>query len=315
MNSRAQRAEDRIQNTEVRSQKFPLKKCGSYYRLLSYCLLFTVYCLLFLTGCGSTPVTLSDMHLKAIDINQNGEKAFKRGDYKTSLKLYSDALRTNRSIENIDGIAINLMNLATVHRKLGERDNALQCVDEILNSSSLSFTQHRLSEASYLKAILYLDNGQMDTSLEWSDKALSFCQQTKCGTEGRIYNLKAKISLLKQELDNALLYGAKGLDFNKSFEDNQEIANSIRLMAEAKTAKKEYLDARKLYEEAMQIDKALGLTNKIAFDLVGIGQVFLHEGKKEEALRYFKRALSISESSGDAKGIADVKNIIEKVRK
>ncbi|MEW6213740.1 MAG: tetratricopeptide repeat protein, partial [Nitrospirota bacterium] len=225
-----------------------------------HCLLLTAYFLLLIVGCGYKPSTLSDAHSKAIDFNQRGEYAFKKSDYKKALSFYNEALKVNRSIENIDGIAINLINMATVYRKIGDRANAHICVDEILNTSNTVFSSFRLSEAAFIKAILYVDDGKYNSASEWADKASSFCKNAECLTEGRIYNLKAKIALSKENPESTINYGIKGLELNKKYGDKQEVANSLRLIADAKATLNQLEDARKLYEDALSLDKTLGLS-------------------------------------------------------
>ena len=81
-----------------------------------FVLMLTVYCLLI--GCGGAQTqTLSSFHLKAIEYNQNAAKALENGDYEKALAYYMEALKVNRSIENTEGIAVNLINMAVLYQK------------------------------------------------------------------------------------------------------------------------------------------------------------------------------------------------------
>jgi tetratricopeptide (TPR) repeat protein len=267
---------------------------------------------LFLIGCGAKHATLSDAHLSAVNLNQKAESSFKNSDYENALMLYNEALKINRSIENIDGIAINIINMAATYRKLGDKDNAHKQIDEILNISPIAYNPVHLSEAAFLKAMLYMDEKNYDRTLEWTDKSLSFCRSSQCSNMGKVYNLKGRAYLEKGDVASAISYGNKGLSLNKSNGNKAETANSLRLIAEAKVAKGEYSEAIKFYEDALSIDKTLGLSRKIAQDLMGMGNTYFKQGDKNSALDYFKRALSVSESAGDKKEIAKTKNMIEK---
>ncbi|MBA4349536.1 MAG: hypothetical protein C0415_06070 [Thermodesulfovibrio sp.] len=272
--------------------------------------LLVILCLLLVSGCGSMPPVLSDAQMSAAELNQKAEAAFKRGNYKTALSFYDEALKISRSIESIDSIAINLINKAAVYRKLGDKINAHKCADEILNISYFSFSQIRLSEASYVKALLYVDEGKYSTASEWTDKALAFCKG--CNTEGRIYNLKGKIALINRDCTSAISFVNKGLALNKNHEDTDETANSLRLLADAKAVGGEYSEAIRLYEEALAADKSSGQGRKIIMDLMGIGGVLCRQGKSEDAVKYLKRALSVSEAIDDKQSIKDVNTMIEK---
>jgi tetratricopeptide (TPR) repeat protein len=296
---------NRKQKTDFQKTDFVLCPLSSIF-----CFLFSVFCLL-LFGCGSMPPALSDAHMNAIEFNHRADRAFKNSDYKKAGILYNEALKVNRSIENIDGIALNLINLAAVYRKTGDKEIANRCVDEILNSS-IPFSQHHLSEAAYIKAIIYMDDGHHNSSQTWLDKALSFCKNAECSIEGRIYNLKSRISLLNGNTDYAVTYAYKALEMNKKNDDRQEAANSLRLIADAKTSAGEYDDAKRLYEDALDIDKSLGLSKKIVRDLMGIGNALMKQGRHKDACMYFKRAISANKNHGDENGFADVKPEIEK---
>lgn len=268
--------------------------------------------LVTLSGCGAKHTVLSDVHLSSVKFNQKAESAFKKGDYENALRLYNEALKINRSIENIDGIAINIINMTATYRKLSDKGNAHKQLDEILNTSPTTYSPLHLSEAAFLKAMLYFDEKNYDKTLEWTDKALSFCQSLQCSNIGKIYNLKGRTYLKKVDILSALFYTNKGLEINKSIENKQEEANSLRILAEAKLMNNEYDEAKKFYENALSIDKTLGLSKKITQDLMGIGNIFLRQGNCELATVYFKRALSVSENKGDNEGIVKVKEMIEK---
>jgi tetratricopeptide (TPR) repeat protein len=270
----------------------------------------SVFCLL-LIGCGIKHATLSDAHLSAVKLNQMAESSFKNRDYENALRFYNEALNINRSIENIDGIAINIINIAATYRKLGDKDNAHKQIDEILNASPIAYNSMHMLEAAFLKAMLYFDEKNYDKTLEWTDRALSFCQSQQCSNMGKVYNLKGRAYLEKGNIASAISYGNKGLELNRSHENKQEEANSLRILAEARLIKGEYDKAKRLYEDALSIDKTLGLSKKIAQDLMGMGNVFLKQGNCESAAAYFKRALSVSEASADKAVASNIKALME----
>jgi len=271
-----------------------------------------LYCLLFITACGHTPPKLSDAHLRAVEFNQKAESAFKKGNYKNALDFYDKALKINRSIENIDGIAINLINMAAVYYRLNDKDNALRYIDEALKPLDLEVRNKLLSEAMFLKSLLYLEDGDYEKAVQYADLSLSSCQKESCLEEGKIYNLKGRIALLKEDSASAVTLGMEGLKLNEAHDDKLEMANSLRLTAEAKTKNREYEEAKRLYEEAMLIDKSIGLSKKIAMDLMGIGNLFFRQELFEKALSYYQRALSVSKEAGYEQGLKDAIQMIEK---
>lgn len=268
--------------------------------------------MLFSAGCGSTQPALSVSHLNAIEFNTKAEAAFKKGDYKKSLLLYKEALRINRSIENNSGTAINLINMAEVYRKLGEKDKAAGCVDEILTASLNQYDPLYLSEAAFVKSLMSMDKGDYVSADVFAEKALTFCKNVSCRNEGKIYNLKARAALYKKDFNAAADLAAEGLRLNNSSGNVGEAANSMRTIAEAKAMNGEYDEAAKFYSDALAMDKSLGLGKKVLNDLMAIGNLHVRQGRCDRAFDYFGRALQVAEASGDKDGIDEAKRTIEK---
>jgi len=104
-------------------------------------LLFVLAAVLVLTaGCGSNPPALTEQQETAIQFNQRGEAAFRRGDYAQALQEYQGALSIHRSVENVAGIATELLNLSVVDRRLGDKAAAQAALDQILTERSPAFS-------------------------------------------------------------------------------------------------------------------------------------------------------------------------------
>src|SRR5450830_1687389 len=89
--------------------------------------------LVLLVACAGAPKEPQNERLtQAVDYNRRGEAALKQGDQRRALALYEAALRADLSIENLNGVAINSINLARVHQLLGENALAHQRLDAVL---------------------------------------------------------------------------------------------------------------------------------------------------------------------------------------
>ncbi|MBI5194913.1 MAG: tetratricopeptide repeat protein [Nitrospirae bacterium] len=273
--------------------------------------LVTIYLLFTAAGCGHTPLSMSDVQKQAVEFNQQGESAFKKGIYKRALSSYAEALRLNRSIENFEGIGINLVNMAVVQHKLGDKDSAHRYADEVVRSSEFGVRSGLISDAAFIKALLYLDDRNYDQALKWADKALNFCRDD-CRTEGGIYNLKGRTAFFKGDFSSALTYAETGLELNKKSSDKDEEANSLRLIAGIKAKRGEYEDSKKLFKNALAIDKELGAGRKVAMDLTGIGDIFAGQGACKDAMNYYIRSMSVCENSEDKQCINDTAAAMEK---
>jgi tetratricopeptide (TPR) repeat protein len=260
--------------------------------------LFVTPTVLVLTACAGNPPVLTEQQLDAIQFNQRGETAFRRGDYAQALQEYQGALAIHRSVENVAGIATELLNLSVVYRRLGDKIAAQTTLDQILMDKSLAFSADQKAEAAYRKAGYYLDDGNEPEALSWLNKALEYCHG--CNAEGRLYNLLARMSLTSQPQD-AMTHARRALALNRSASDKNEEANSLRLIADAAFKLEDFKTAQQSYDDALRLDKDTGAVAKIALDLMGLGRSVARQGRRAEAVEYFQRAYSVSEGAGDAK--------------
>jgi tetratricopeptide (TPR) repeat protein len=262
-------------------------------------LLFVLSAVLALVaGCGSNPPAPTEQQQAAIQFNQRGETAFRRSDYAQALQEYQGALSIHRSVENMAGIATELLNLSVVHRRLGDKTAAQAALDQILTERSPAFSADQKAEAAYRKAGYYLDDGNETEAQSWANKALEYCHG--CGAEGRLYNLMARMALTGQPQD-AMNHARRALALNRKASDKNEEANSLRLIADAAFQSSDFKTAQQSYDDALRLDKDTGAAAKIALDLMGLGRSIVRQGRRAEAIEYFQRAYSVSEGAGEAK--------------
>jgi tetratricopeptide (TPR) repeat protein len=264
--------------------------------------LFVTPAVLALAACAGKPPVLTEQQQDAIQFNQRGETAFRRGDYAQALQEYHGALAIHRSVENVAGIATELLNLSVVYRRLGDKAAAQTILDQILMDKSLAFSADQKAEAAYRKAGYYLDDGNEAEAQLWVNKALEYCHG--CGAEGRIYNLLARMALTGRPQD-AMNHARRALALNRSAGDKNEEANSLRLIADAAFQSGDFKTAQQSYDDALRLDKDTGAATKIALDLMGLGRSIARQGQRAKAAEYFQRAYSVSEGARDAKAMED----------
>jgi tetratricopeptide (TPR) repeat protein len=253
--------------------------------------------MLLVAGCGgAAPPRPSATHEAALAWNERGRAAYARGDYAQALANYREALALNRSVEDVEGIARELVNLATVHRRLGERDKANAALDEILAPGGIPFTNAQRAEATYQLALHAAEDGDMARARTLGDQAASLC--TGCAAEGAIGNFLAGLKLAAGDVAGAREQARRALAHNRRQGDKTEEANSQRLLADVASRLKDFATAAAGYQEALTLDKALGQPHKIAADLLGLGAAALAQGKNREAADYFQRARAVAEVAG-----------------
>ena len=272
--------------------------------------IFFLMLVVLITSCGSNPPVLTEQQQDAIQFNQRGETAFRRGDYAQALQEYQGALAIHRSVENVAGIATELLNLSVVYRRLGDKAAAQTTLDQILMDKSLAFSADQEAEAAYRKAGYFFDDGNETEARSWVNKALEYCHS--CSAEGRLYNLLARMALASQPQD-AMNNARRALALNRNVGDKNEEANSLRLIADIAFQSGDFKTAQQSYDDALRLDKDTGAATKIALDLMGLGRSIARQGRRAEAVEYFRRAYSVSEGAGDTKAMEDAAAEIKKV--
>ena len=82
--------------------------------------LFLVAGLVLLAACAQQPgKPLAARAAEAVEANRRAELRFRRGDFDGAVRQYQEALRIAQSVEDIDGIAANAINLSITYQRLG----------------------------------------------------------------------------------------------------------------------------------------------------------------------------------------------------
>jgi tetratricopeptide (TPR) repeat protein len=250
-----------------------------------------------LSGCVSPlPAPRPATEEAAITWDRRGQDAFRRGEWREALAAHEQALRLYASVENADGVGVELLNVATAQLRLGDRAAARATLERLFDDSGLAIPQRYRADAAYRRAFLEFEAGDNVSADRWIDRATALC--APCDVAGRLSNLKARVALSRDALGAAEAEARRGLDLNRS--DAAERANSLRLLAQTHARRREAPQSYVLFEQALALDKDLGDSYKIGLDLMGMGDSLLAQGRKEEAAVVYRRATDVARNGGDA---------------
>jgi tetratricopeptide (TPR) repeat protein len=229
---------------------------------------------------------------QATEFNQRAQRAFQRGEYQVAASFYENALQLDVAVENVNGIAINLLNLAKVSQVLGNTAQAQRYLDSLLEDKALTYQSAHLAAASVQKALLRLQMDDTSGATLWVEKAGVWCT-ADCPLGGVIDNARASIALRANDADKTLYWSERAAAVNKSA-SQLEYANSLRITASARLLKSEPDAALHLLEESLVIDKALGLPEKIRQDLLLSAQAHEKLGQPGQAALFRERAARVA---------------------
>lgn len=265
---------------------------------------------LILIGCAGSHQNTVPENLpmqQAIDFNHRAETAFIKGDYVRALPLYSAALQRDAAIENIDGIALNQINVARTYAAMGKTQEAQSALDNLLVNATLQYATERLVDAALLKAHLYVESGDATLAAHWESKVDEYCQ-SRCRQLGSLLLLRAQIALRNQQNEQALVDVNSALSHLKENAQPIEEANAQRLLGEIWLAKDQATHAIECFEKALRLDREIGASRKIDHDLLLLGRATQHANRNDEARGYYRRAAAVAKASADDRAAAEAAN-------
>ena len=253
---------------------------------LAACLVATLLC-----GCGAAPSAPSRAEQQTASLGQRAAKALEQGDLRRARSLYLEALRIDASVENAEGVAINRINLAAVFEASGETEAAQRMLDAAMAGTPMA-TAARRAEAAARKALLYLAAADLARAGEAALQAHELCKPD-CAALAAILNLRGRVALGAGEALAALEWSARALAAAGGSDARTERANARRLAGEARLATGEHAAAVQSIEQALALDHALGLPEKIEMDLTLLARAHEAMGERAAATAYQARAQAV----------------------
>jgi len=273
--------------------------------------LFVVAGFALLVACAQQPgKPLPARQAEAIEANRRAELRFRGGDFEGAVQQYQVALRIAQSVEDVDGIAANAINLSIAYQRLGKHAEARASLDPVLDNSKLSFPPARLAQAALRRAVLDFDERRYAAAAEWLEKAASWCGQQSCALSSAINNVRGLLALEEGRTDAAAASARAALEASRGSGERVEAANAMRLLGNVAIRAGDAAAALAPLTEALAIDRELALPRKIYLDLVGLGRASALGGERVAAQSYYERALAVSLADRDALGAAEARVLI-----
>ncbi len=249
-----------------------------------------------LCGCASQPDTRSLRHKQALEWSAQGERAYLDGYLEQSDRYYERALQLNTSIENADGIAANLLSLAQLDLERGAYDRARARLQTVLDNRDGLFKAEAMAGAAARSAQLALLSKQPGQAVELTQQAQALCKG--CALEAAIVNLRARAAFALGQGEAGADLAGKAAELADKARQPVELANAKRLLGEIRLHLGTAAEAVPLLENALALDKQLGLPQKIAEDLRLLASAHNRLEQREEAEAYRCRERAIRAALG-----------------
>lgn len=262
--------------------------------------------LALLGACAAPAPPRSAPQSRAIELNGQGLARYQSGDYARAQALFEQALTLEQGMENEDGIALNLLNLAQCLQIQGQPEQAERRLDALLDSQGLHFSAARRAEAGLQKALLALRRRDLPGAARWQTEAQRACAGD-CAAAGKLGNLGARLALERGEAAAALAAAGAALARNRADGDALETANALRLMASAQLMLGDRAQAAVALAEALALDKRAGHSDKIYQDLLLLGRAASDPGEQR---MYWIRAQNVARAGGTPQALKEVNELL-----
>jgi tetratricopeptide (TPR) repeat protein len=249
-----------------------------------------------LAGCGSPPPTVSAPQAALMAAQQAGGRALARGDHAGALAAYRQALAAAESVEDFDGTATARLNLAAVLLRQGQLAEAEAQLDALL-ARPQRYAPALLQQAAARKALAALDAGRAADALAWAGRAEAGCA-SPCAVAPAMGNLRAAVALAQGDATRAAALAGHAAGLAQAAGARAEQANAWRLQGRALTARGDTDAAAVVLARALDEDRALGLPDRIAADLMHAAENEERRQQVAAARGFYERALQVSRAAG-----------------
>ncbi len=252
-----------------------------------------VLLLVLLAGCGSAPPRQPAAVEQANKTDQAAHRAVRDGDLMRARELFRQSMLLQQSLDNLNASAMAAINLSSVAHKLGDDSAALDLLERVLSDTAPQYPSELRATAALRKAIILADSGKAAEAESVLQLAERECRQ-QCAYTSAMNNLHARLSLGKGDYAAALALSKSVMN---SSAEKDELANAQRVAAAAETALGQHDAALAHYLVALELDKELGMSARIAMDLQGVAGGMEKLGRKAEADAYARRAAAVTEAA------------------
>jgi len=264
-----------------------------------------------LAACSSAPSgggAVFDVRNKAAEFSKLGDGFMVTGQYDSALGYYDQALRSSRSVDDLEGIAAAQASIGRAYAAAGMGDEARSALEAALEAALASGSAAAEAAALSGKGELLYAAGEPAEALGLFERAVSRVapggKEPKEAAAGKAYAVAlhdqgvALIALGRVAEARAALEKAQAL--NAKARRWVELAADRYVLASALAGELRLDEALATALGALEADKNAENGRGIAGDLAAAGKLCERLGRDEEALGYWKRSFDTAVAADEA---------------
>jgi serine/threonine protein kinase/tetratricopeptide (TPR) repeat protein len=230
------------------------------------------------------------------------------GEHKECVALATRRLPKLRGRAGARQIAEVILRLAESERVVGDLENALAHVAEVLSITERGGAHNLRCRAKRVCGQIYAQRGQFDRSITYFKEALELARTIGDAMEAE----SARYAMARRALEAGKFADAER-DFKSLLEAAETRGEQLRIAAYLIALGRIHLErgddveAETLFRRSIDLAKPAGDRRGVAVGLSMIGDLRLHQGRPGDALSLFSKAARILSDTGDVEQLARIR--------
>ena len=256
------------------------------------------WALVFCAACAAAPQAQPPAaQARLAQVQAHALARMRAGDAEGAARGFDQALRIAASLEDVDAIAVNALNLAAAYQRLGRDGEARGVLAIVVDDDRRAFSESRRLQAELRRALVELALGEPSAAEAMAARADRRCGGS-CEYAATLLNVHAEAALANGDSDRAAAQAQAALERARARGDRVEAANGLRTLGRARLARGDAAAARAALEQALELDRSLAEPRKIFADLNELSRAASRAGDREAARDYGERARAVQTNLG-----------------
>jgi signal transduction histidine kinase/Tfp pilus assembly protein PilF len=237
-----------------------------------------------------------------------------KGDFKSSIGYYTDALTIAEAIPDEKLIPGILNNIGLVYFNIGNYTEALNNFYEAIKGAEEVNNSNVKAAALNNIALIYFEQGKLEEAKAKYREMLAIYRDL--GNQGRMilaYNNIGDVELKQNRPLEALENLRKGHQSALALQSPEFIEMTARTLADIYSALDSLDKAEGLYRQSIAMAKENGYGVPYSHSLIGLANLFYKKGNRTEALNYAKEGLNQAQAMEQTMQMRNANELLAKI--
>ena len=229
------------------------------------------------------------------------------GNYEEVLKFAEKAYQKSQELrDNLRSIdALEKMAYATMW--IGDFEKALNLIEQsedllkTLTQCTPLEQEQREASIAFTKGAIYVFQGNANLAIEYIKRSLELRENigNKQELAESLYGMGLIYSMMKSDLDRALMYAERCQTLAKEINQQRIISLNLQSLGIIYALKGEYKKSIKYTEQSLAIAEKTNNIQMLTSNLGNLAGMFIYQGDFDKALTYLERSLEIAKEMGN----------------